>query len=85
MTKLKCPKCGKIFEIPEGTCPICFDNVLGHINETKDEDERFEKLSEFINELTAFDYERGEHNAKCENQMDIDCCPINFEEVEEDG
>jgi hypothetical protein len=67
--KFKCQLCGEEFEIPKGSCPICFSDVLGDINDIEDKNKRFDKLTEFINELTAYDYERGHHNAKCANTL----------------
>jgi hypothetical protein len=84
MGKIKCVKCGQIFEIPKGSCPICFSDVLGDIVDITDADKRFGELTDFINELCAYDYERGEHNAKCENQLTEDGIidGFDFEEVE---
>ena len=81
MGKIKCLKCGQIFEIPKGNCTICFSDVLGDILDEKDEDERFGNLTDFINELTTFDYERGFHNAKCKNQFHGGILGFEFEEV----
>ena len=67
--KIKCMKCNQVFDIPNGSCPICFSEVLGKLNDITDPDKRFDELSEFINNLSAFDYERGLHNAKCTNQI----------------
>ena len=84
ITKIKCKKCGMVFKIPEGNCLICFGDVLGKINDIEDSDKRHEELTNFINELTAFDYERGIHNAKCNNELIIGIIGIigNWEEVE---
>ena len=85
MGKIKCNKCGQIFEIPKGNCPICFSDVLGDISDIEDSDKRFDELTEFINNLTSFDYERGLHNAKCENQLTEDGIidGFDFEEVKD--
>ena len=84
MTKIKCIKCGEIFEIPKGNCTICFGDELGELADIKDEDKRHEELTVFINNLTSFDYDRGFHNAKCINQLESDCLIIGneFEEID---
>ena len=81
--KIKCKICDQIFKIPKGSCPICFGDFLGEINDIEDSEERFEKLSDFINELSAFDYNRGFHNAKCNNRLSIGAIGLNWEELEE--
>lgn len=81
MTKVKCKLCGQEFTTPEGDCPICFSDVLGDINNIKDNDERLEKLSDFINELTSYDYDRGVHNANCKARF-IGVFGIHWEEIE---
>ena len=83
--KVKCKKCGKIFEIPKGNCPICFSDILGELSDIKDDDKRIDKLTIFINDLTNFDYERGFHNAKCVNQLEGENIILGykFEELEE--
>lgn len=84
-TKIKCMKCGEIFEIPKGNCPICFGDALGDIIDIEDSDKRFGELTDFINNLTCFDYKRGVHNTKCKNQLTEDGIidGFDFEEVEE--
>lgn len=82
--KIKCKECGKVFEIPDGICTICFSDILGEIMDIKNGDDRLEKVSVFINELTTFDYKRGLHNAKCKNQLDSNgIIRIGWEEVDE--
>ena len=82
MVKIKCKICSQILEIPTGSCPICFSDVLDDILEEKDEDKRFGNLTDFINILTNFDYERGVHNTKCKNDLDIDgILGLDWEEV----
>ena len=85
MKKIKCLKCGQIFEIPKGNCPICFSDILGELSDTEDEDKRVELLTVFINELCTYDYERGLHNAKCVNQLHGEnvILGFDFEEVED--
>lgn len=70
MTQIKCNSCGQVFEVPDGTCPICFGNHLGDLCDIEDREDRFYELQTFINNLTRYDYERGLHNAKCSNQLD---------------
>ena len=82
-TKVKCKVCNQEFTIPRGTCPICFSDVLGRLSDIEDIDERFDKLNNFIQNLTAYDYERGLHNAKCKNQLDeIAGSSFDWKEVE---
>lgn len=81
--KLKCKKCGKVLEIPKGSCTICFGDVLGQISNIVNQDMRLQKLTDFINEISAFDYERGLHNAKCDNELTISgTMGLHWEEVE---
>lgn len=79
--KIKCKECGKVFVIPDGSCTICFSDILGEIMDIKNTDDRLEKVSEFINELTTFDYERGIHNAKCKNELDTSGIGLGWEEI----
>jgi len=70
--KTKCNKCGFVIEVPKGTCQNCFSDILGDLCDIEDFDLRLEKITDFINELCHFEYQRGQHNLVCENKLDLD-------------
>jgi hypothetical protein len=51
-------------------CSECFDLKLNDLIEIDDNDKRFYKISEFINELINFQDKISTHNAKCEYKFD---------------
>jgi len=70
--KIKCNECGFVIEVPKGTCQNCFSDILGDLCDIEDFDLRLEKITDFINELCHFEYQRGQHNLVCENKLDLD-------------
>jgi len=76
MTKIKCKKCNVEIEIPEHDkiCEICFGEYLGKINDIEDSEERYYKLSDFINELVNYEHQRTIHNEHCSNMIEFDGC-----------
>lgn len=74
-TKIQCNECKQIFEVPNASCPLCFSNYLGRIIDQEDDSENSGKMSDLtilINRLCNFEYDRGLHNAKCQNQLEIE-------------
>lgn len=82
VTRKKCSKCGYILEIPEGDCAICFGDVLGELSDIEDSDDRYQALQDWITEFLQHEYERGFHNAVCENKYEYDVSYIEDEWVE---
>ena len=72
LTRKKCVKCGYILEIPNGDCNICFGDVLSELTDIVNKDKRYERLEEWITDFLKYEYERGLHNAVCDNKYDYE-------------
>jgi hypothetical protein len=80
-SRYKCTKCGWVFEIPIGNDIICFSEYLHDFIDKLPESKNV--FEQWIQDTLMHEYERGLHNAKCENQLHEEGPDeLEFEEVE---